>query len=196
LGRPRGHQEGYLRRRRDLIHNTDAAGSGRSMAASRCRFGATALMSEMGLGCVKTRTSRECAELFSLFLLSTVTARAVLLLFQRNRDKLSTRKFDVGVFTQPGSFPDLGARNRDVRFTQISRHRRLDHLRPLSANKRLMHRSKGYCYSITSSARPSRVAGSSRPRALAVLRLTTSSYLVGACTGRSAGFSPLRMRST
>jgi hypothetical protein len=48
LGRPRGHQEGYLRRRRDLIHNTDAAGSGRSMAASRCRFGATALMSEMG----------------------------------------------------------------------------------------------------------------------------------------------------
>src|SRR6516164_9156733 len=28
------------------------------------------------------------------------------------------------------------------------------------------------------------------------LRLITSSYLVGACTGRSAGFSPLRMRST
>ena len=28
----------------------------------------------------------------------------------------------------------------------------------------------------------------------AVLRLTTSSYLVGACTGRSAGFSPLRTR--
>jgi hypothetical protein len=32
--------------------------------------------------------------------------------------------------------------------------------------------------------------------ALAVLRLITSSYFVGACTGRSAGFSPLRMRST
>jgi hypothetical protein len=31
---------------------------------------------------------------------------------------------------------------------------------------------------------------------LAVLRLITNSYLVGACTGRSAGFSPLRMRST
>jgi hypothetical protein len=27
---------------------------------------------------------------------------------------------------------------------------------------------------------------------LAVLRLMTSSYFVGACTGRSAGFSPLR----
>ena len=29
---------------------------------------------------------------------------------------------------------------------------------------------------------------------MAVLTLITSSYLVGACTGRSAGFSPLRMR--
>ena len=35
-----------------------------------------------------------------------------------------------------------------------------------------------------------------RASAFAVLRLITSSYLVGACTGRSAGFSPLRMRST
>ena len=51
-------------------------------------------------------------------------------------------------------------------------------------------------HSITSSARASRVAGKSRPSALAVLRLITSSYRVGACTGRSAGFSPLRMRST
>src|SRR5262245_63833661 len=33
--------------------------------------------------------------------------------------------------------------------------------------------------------------GTSRPSAFAVLRLMTSSYLVGACTGRSAGFSPL-----
>src|SRR6516225_7641772 len=44
---------------------------------------------------------------------------------------------------------------------------------------------------MTSSARASTVAGTSRPIALAVLRLITSSYLVGACTGRSAGFSPL-----
>ena len=51
-------------------------------------------------------------------------------------------------------------------------------------------------HSITSSARASTVAGTSRPSALAVFRLITSSYLVGACTGRSAGFSPLRMRST
>ena len=51
-------------------------------------------------------------------------------------------------------------------------------------------------HSITSSARASSVAGTSRPSAFAVLRLTTRSYLVGACTGRSEGFSPLRMRST
>jgi hypothetical protein len=31
---------------------------------------------------------------------------------------------------------------------------------------------------------------------LAVLRLIINSYLGGACTGRSAGLSPLRIRST
>src|SRR5262249_21613899 len=51
-------------------------------------------------------------------------------------------------------------------------------------------------YSITSPARASTEGGIVRPSALAVLRLITNSYLVGACTGRSAGFSPLRMRST
>src|SRR5262245_56426596 len=42
-------------------------------------------------------------------------------------------------------------------------------------------------HSITSSARASSVGGISRPSALAVFMLITSSYLVGACTGRSAG---------
>src|SRR5262245_36256996 len=51
-------------------------------------------------------------------------------------------------------------------------------------------------HSMTSSARASSCGGTSMPSAFAVLRLITSSYLVGACTGRSAGFSPLRMRST
>src|SRR5262249_51622643 len=52
---------------------------------------------------------------------------------------------------------------------------------------------QGSLYSITSSAWASGVAGTSRPSALAVLRLMTNSCLVGACTGRSAGFSPLRI---
>src|SRR5437764_732144 len=45
-------------------------------------------------------------------------------------------------------------------------------------------------YSITSSARTSSPVGTVMPRAFAVLRLTASSYLFGACTGRSAAFSP------
>src|SRR5262249_50684297 len=51
-------------------------------------------------------------------------------------------------------------------------------------------------HSITSSARASSVGGTVRPSAFAVLRLSTKSYLTGACTGRAAGLSPLRMRST
>src|SRR6266545_1140236 len=50
-------------------------------------------------------------------------------------------------------------------------------------------------HSITSSARASSVGGTSRPSALAVLRLTTSSNLTGAWTGNSLGFEPWRMRS-
>src|SRR5439155_2024889 len=43
------------------------------------------------------------------------------------------------------------------------------------------NRSKAAPYSITSSARASSVSGTVRPSALAVLRLITRSYLVGAC---------------
>src|SRR5262249_36931814 len=50
-------------------------------------------------------------------------------------------------------------------------------------------------HSITSSARASSEGGTSRRSVFAVLRLITSLYLVGACTGRSAGFSPLRIWS-
>src|SRR5262249_2527399 len=51
-------------------------------------------------------------------------------------------------------------------------------------------------HSMTSSARTSRVAGTSKPSALAVFKFRTVSYLVGACTERSAGLVPRRMRST
>src|SRR5262249_7507703 len=51
-------------------------------------------------------------------------------------------------------------------------------------------------HSITSSARARSVGGTVRPSAFAVLRLSTKSYLIGACTGRAVGLSPLRMRST
>src|SRR5206468_4227925 len=51
-------------------------------------------------------------------------------------------------------------------------------------------------HSISSSARRSSDGGIVRPRALAVLRLITSSNLVGCSTGRSPGLAPLRILST
>ena len=51
-------------------------------------------------------------------------------------------------------------------------------------------------YSMTSVARSIIDGGMASPSALAVLRFTTISNLVGNCTGRSPGFAPRRMRST
>jgi len=54
--------------------------------------------------------------------------------------------------------------------------------------------AKSTAYSITSSARSRNDSGIFRPRAFAVLTLTTSSNLVGCSTGRSDGFAPCRIR--
>src|SRR5262249_37302397 len=51
-------------------------------------------------------------------------------------------------------------------------------------------------HSITSSAEACRVRGTVRPSVFAVLRVVTRLNLVGCGTGRSAGFAPLRIRST
>jgi hypothetical protein len=51
-------------------------------------------------------------------------------------------------------------------------------------------------HSMTSSARSRNASEIVRPSALAVLRLTISSNLVGCSTGRSAGFAPLRIFAT
>jgi hypothetical protein len=48
-------------------------------------------------------------------------------------------------------------------------------------------------YRITSSAWKRRVGGMVRPSASAVLRLMTSSNVVGCSTGRSAGLAPFRI---
>ena len=48
-------------------------------------------------------------------------------------------------------------------------------------------------HSITSSARGSSDCGTVRPSILAVFRLITNSNLVGCKTGKSEGFSPLRI---
>src|SRR5262249_26306523 len=49
-------------------------------------------------------------------------------------------------------------------------------------------------HSITSSARASSVGGIVRASARAVIKLMTSSNLVGCTTGKSAGLAPLRIR--
>src|SRR5258708_6017399 len=58
-------------------------------------------------GCVKTSTRGEAAELFSLFSSFDSACQRGSFLIQRNRDKRSTRKLDVGVFTQPGPKADI-----------------------------------------------------------------------------------------
>jgi hypothetical protein len=65
----------------------------------------------------------------------------------------------------------------------------------LRANRVIFLRSKQGRYSISGSARCCKSKGTSRPSALAVLRLIISSNLTGFCTGSSPGFAPLRMRS-
>ena len=79
-----------------------------------------------------------------------------------------------------GTFPGCCARAPSPRSRRAAEQR--DEVAPL--------------HSITSSARVSNVGGTVRPSALAVLRSIASTIFVGSCTGRSAGFSPFRMRST
>jgi hypothetical protein len=91
---------------------------------------------------------------------------------------------------------DVSTPRREVRSNPKSGSSLMRPRCPKSARKRLMHRSKQRRYSITSSAAISKPGGTVRPSSFAVLRFTTVSYLVGTCTGRSAGFAPRRIRST
>ena len=85
------------------------APSGRGRSGGRCpftgqkrKFRFNGPRSVDDPGCVKTCTSRECAELFSLFSSFDGDCQSGSFLTQPNRDRLSTRKPDVGVFTQSG----------------------------------------------------------------------------------------------
>src|ERR1039457_175498 len=61
----------------------------------------------MGPGCVKTCTSRECAELFSLLSSPDSGCQHYWFSNRRKRDESSTRKLKFGVFTQPRPKADL-----------------------------------------------------------------------------------------
>src|SRR5262245_25288067 len=88
---------------------------------------------------------------------------------------------------------DAGVKQADLR--DLARLLRADgkrpHRRPTQNGNQLPPP-----HSITSSARASTVGGIVRPSAFAVLRLMTSSNLVGCSTGRVAGLAPLRILST
>src|SRR5262249_37135235 len=77
------------------------------------------------------------------------------------------------------------------------RHRRLLRARRKGPRRRAAEQRDELTasdHSITSSARASNGSGTVRPSAFAVFMLMASSTLVTCWTGKSAGFSPLRMR--
>src|SRR5205814_10277012 len=84
----------------------------------------------------------------------------------------------------------VGRENRDSR--QIGRTLRTG-LRADGGQAKPTDEEDPPLHSMTSSARARIDGGTVRPSAIAVLRLTTSSNLVGCSTGRSAGLAPLRV---
>jgi hypothetical protein len=87
-----------------------------------------------------------------------------------------------------GSFSEVGARNRHVRFPPDSDQTADIAGGPVRANCGLIHRSKRLLDSITSSALESRLCGTLRPSSFALFRFITSSNLVGALDRKLARF--------
>src|SRR5262249_55519376 len=116
-----------------------------------------------------------------------------------DRDVLA---LDVAAFLQP--LPERGREMRERprrRTAEIAdhRHRRLLRARRERPGRRRAPQKRhelAALHSITSPARASRVGGTSRPSAFAVVRLITRSNLVGCSTGMSAGFAPRKILST
>src|SRR6516162_1790854 len=110
--------------------------------------------------------------------------------------------FDPAEFAQPlhKSSGQLALRGRRSRAQESDgrQPRSLLRTRRQRPRRRAAHEGDELAapHSITSSAEACRVRGTVRPSVFAVLRLMTSLNLVGCWTGRSAGFAPLRIRST
>ena len=103
----------------------------------------------------------------------------------------------AAAFAFPHGFTPDGSASRDaVRFDWIVGADGTSPTIMLRYSTAVVNREIRRRYSITSSAVARSAGGMSRPSALAVLRLMTSSNLVGCGIGRSPGFSPLRMRPT
>jgi hypothetical protein len=79
-------------------------------------------------------------------------------------------------------------------YTKVPRLLRARRERPRDRRAAEQRDERAPLQSITSSAVASSVGGTVRPNMRAVSALMTSSNLVACTTGKSAGFSPLRMR--
>jgi hypothetical protein len=119
---------------------------------------------------------------------------------ERPFERLTSKTYD-GIVIEP-LYPRAGdARPIAARSGHCQVMARSDHSDPAAANaacaRRRGHRIECRAdYSITSLARSRIEVGSSMPIALAVLRLTTNSNLVGNSTGKSAGLAPWRILAT
>jgi hypothetical protein len=100
------------------------------------------------------------------------------------RRRICTQRFYTGD-VRVGSKAAVPAPSRHVRSAAVSGiPEAIWRLRKCANN------GSGQPYSITSLARASREGGTVSPSALAVLRLITSSNLVGCSTGSSTGLAP------
>src|SRR6516165_7090445 len=108
--------------------------------------------------------------------------------------------FHVAQYSTAGAWLSRGRINLRPPMSASGQSRHFRRVMPMSAlppKADIARRRKmaSLRYSITTSASESSFAETSRPSALAVFILISSSNLVGACTGRSAGLAPLRTRS-
>src|SRR5215471_10071587 len=139
----------------------------------------------MKVDVVSTRTCFCILNLLRNTPLPTNSARAILILRPRRRQQLR-----VNIRCPVDEKSD-----HRHRFLLCPRHERPNCRRAAEQRyERAPLHLRGH--SITSSAPARSIFGITRPRAFAVLRLITSSNFIGACTGRSAGLAPRRMRLT
>jgi hypothetical protein len=80
-------------------------------------FGIARKRSEFDLGCVKTCERDEAAELFSLLSSPDVVVSAFAFSNRLGGDKISIRKFNFRVFTQPRPISDIHQPNGCLRFS-------------------------------------------------------------------------------
>jgi hypothetical protein len=100
----------------------------RSLSGGKQTCGGRPISVAIDPGCVKTRTSRECAELFSQLPSSDRRCQCNWFLHRRNREGSSIRKSSVGVFTRPGPTRDTRSLLLRCSSSHVLKNRTIDHL--------------------------------------------------------------------